>query len=201
MEFNEKLQKLRTNENLTQEELAEKLYVSRAAISKWESGRGYPSIDSLKAIAKYFHVTIDELIGSEEIVDLAEQDMKSSNKIYTALICGILDCLTLLLFFLPVFGNGGKTDVESVSLLAMTGAGLWLKIVFISVIGMTILNGFCGVIISNFDKPAWNKHRVVTGVGLSILGTMLFILSRQPYAGVFYLCILVIKGILMIKSK
>ena len=201
MEFNEKLQKLRTNENLTQEELAEKLYVSRAAISKWESGRGYPSIDSLKAIAKYFHITIDELIGSEEIVDLAEQDMKSSNKKYTALICGILDCLTLLLFFLPVFGNGGKTDVESVSLLAMTGAGLWLKIVFISVIGMTILNGFCGVIISNFDKPAWNKHRVVTGVILSILGTMLFILSRQPYAGVFYLCILVIKGILVIKSK
>ena len=127
--------------------------------------------------------------------------MKSSNKKYTALICGILDCLTLLLFFLPVFGNGGKTDVESVSLLAMTGAGLWLKIVFISVIGMTILNGFCGVIISNFDKPAWNKHRVVTGVILSILGTMLFILSRQPYAGVFYLCILVIKGILVIKNK
>ena len=201
MEFNEKLQKLRTNENLTQEELAEKLYVSRAAISKWESGRGYPSIDSLKAIAKYFHVTIDELIGSEEIVDLAEQDMKSSNKKYTALICGILDCLTLLLFFLPVFGNGGKTDVESVSLLAMTGVGLWLKIIFIAVIGITILNGFCTVIISNFDKPAWNKHRVVTGVVLSILGTMLFILSRQPYAGIFYLCILVIKGILMIKSK
>ena len=201
MEFNEKLQKLRTNENLTQEELAEKLYVSRAAISKWESGRGYPSIDSLKAIAKYFHVTIDELIGSEEIVDLAEQDMKSSNKIYTALICGILDCLTLLLFFLPVFGNGGKTEVESVSLLAMTGVGLWLKIIFVAVIGITILNGFCTVIISNFDKPVWNKHRVVTGVGLSILGTMLFILARQPYAGIFFLCILVIKGILVIKSK
>lgn len=201
MEFNEKLQKLRTNENLTQEELAEKLYVSRAAISKWESGRGYPSIDSLKAIAKYFHVTIDELIGSEEIVNLAEQDMKSSNKKYTALICGILDCLTLLLFFLPVFGNGGKTEVESVSLLAMTGVGLWLKIIFVAVIGITILNGFCTVIISNFDKPVWNKHRVVTGVGLSILGTMLFILARQPYAGIFFLCILVIKGILVIKSK
>lgn len=201
MEFNEKLQKLRTNENLTQEELAEKLYVSRAAISKWESGRGYPSIDSLKAIAKYFHVTIDELIGSEEIVNLAEQDMKSSNKKYTALICGILDCLTLLLFFLPVFGNGDKTEVESVSLLAMTGVGLWLKIIFVAVIGITILNGFCTVIISNFDKPVWNKHRVVTGVGLSILGTMLFILARQPYAGIFFLCILVIKGILVIKSK
>lgn len=130
MKFIDKLQKLRTNENLTQEELAEKLYVSRAAISKWESGRGYPSIDFLKAIAKYFHITIDELIGSEEIVDLAEQDMKSSKKKYTALICGILDCLTLLLLFLPVFGNGGKTDVESVSLLGMTGVSLWMKIVF-----------------------------------------------------------------------
>ena len=100
-----------------------------------------------------------------------------------------------------MFGNGGKTEVESVSLLAMTGVGLWLKIIFIAVMGITILNGFCTVIISNFDKPAWNKHRVVTGVILSILGTMLFILSRQPYAGVFYLCILVIKGILVIKSK
>ena len=201
MEFNEKLQKLRTNENLTQEELAEKLYVSRAAISKWESGRGYPSIDSLKAIAKYFHITIDELIGSEEIVDLAEQDINDFHKKYTALICGILDCLALLLFFLPVFGNGGKTAVESVSLLAMTGTSIWLKVVYIVVIGITILNGFCAVIISNFDKPQWNKHRLVTGFALSIIGIMLFILARQPYAGIFCLCTLVIKGILVIKSK
>lgn len=40
MEFNEKLQKLRKQRGLTQEELAEKLYVSRTAISKWESGKG-----------------------------------------------------------------------------------------------------------------------------------------------------------------
>lgn len=41
MEFHEKLQKLRSDEGLTQEELAEKLFVSRTAVSKWESGRGY----------------------------------------------------------------------------------------------------------------------------------------------------------------
>ena len=41
MEFNEKLQQLRTGKNLTQEQLAEQLYVSRTAISKWESGKGY----------------------------------------------------------------------------------------------------------------------------------------------------------------
>ena len=57
MEFNEKLQELRKKNNLTQEELAEKLYVSRTAISKWESGRGYPGIESLKAISKFFSVS------------------------------------------------------------------------------------------------------------------------------------------------
>ena len=46
MEFHEKLQELRKQKNLTQEELSEILFVSRTAISKWESGRGYPSIDS-----------------------------------------------------------------------------------------------------------------------------------------------------------
>ena len=201
MEFNEKLQKLRTNENLTQEELAEKLYVSRTAISKWESGRGYPSIDSLKAIAKYFHVTIDELIGGEEIVTLAEQDIKESNKQYTTLLCGILDCLMVLLLLLPVFGNGGTETVTSVSMMGMTGMSAWLKAAFIVVTGLTATNGFCAVIISSFDKPIWDKHRMVTGMALSVIATMLFILARQPYAGIFTLCLLVTKGILLHKIK
>ena len=54
MEFNEKLVQLRKSKNMTQDELAEALYVSRAAVSKWESGRGLPSIDSLKDISKFF---------------------------------------------------------------------------------------------------------------------------------------------------
>ncbi len=53
MEFHEKLQELKKQKGLAQEELAEKLYVSRTAISKWESGRGYPNIDSLKEISKF----------------------------------------------------------------------------------------------------------------------------------------------------
>ena len=52
MEFGEKIQKLRNRNKWTQEHLAEKLYVSRTAVSKWESGKGYPNIDSLKEIAK-----------------------------------------------------------------------------------------------------------------------------------------------------
>ena len=51
MVLNEKLQVLRKQRGLTQEELAKALFVSRTAVSKWESGRGCPSIDSLKALA------------------------------------------------------------------------------------------------------------------------------------------------------
>lgn len=183
---------------MTQEELAEKLFVSRTAISKWESGRGYPSIDSLKVISEFFGVTIDELIGGEEMVTLAEQDIKESSKRYTTLICGILDCLAVLLFLLPVFGNGSG---GSVVLLAITGVGAWLKAVFIVTAALTVLNGFCTVVISNFGRPVWDKHRLVTGMILSILGTTVFILARQPYAGVFCLCLLVIKGFLVMKRR
>jgi len=71
MEFGEKLLELRNSKGITQEELAEALFVSRAAISKWESGRGYPSIDSLKEISRFFSVSIDELLSSEKLVIIA----------------------------------------------------------------------------------------------------------------------------------
>lgn len=65
IEFHEKLQELRKSCGLTQDELAELLYVSCTAISKRESGRGYPSIDSLKAISAYFSVSLDNLLSGE----------------------------------------------------------------------------------------------------------------------------------------
>ena len=108
MEFNEKLQELRKNKGLTQEELAEALYVSRTAISKWESGRGYPSIDSLKEIAKYFSVTIDELLSSDEVLSIAEEDNKQKETHFRSLVFGLLDISVLMFFFLPFFGQKSK---------------------------------------------------------------------------------------------
>ena len=78
MEFNEKLKALRSSRGLTQEELAEALFVSRTAISKWESGRGYPSIDSLKGISTFFSVSIDELVSEEKLLSIAEKENKSN---------------------------------------------------------------------------------------------------------------------------
>ena len=200
MEFNEKLQELRKARSLTQEELAEALFVSRTAISKWESGRGYPNLDSLKEISRFFSVSIDELICTEEIISAAEDEKKECVDKYISLICNMLDIFLGLLLFLPVFGNGADHPA-SVSIYAITGLSTWIKDLFFALIGVTVLNGICGVVISRFDQPLWNRHRIVTGMVLSIAGAAVFILTRQPYAGMICLTLLVLKGLLLVRRK
>ena len=200
MEFNEKLQELRKSRSLTQEELAEALFVSRTAISKWESGRGYPSIDSLREISRYFSVTIDELICSEEMISVAENEKKEFADKSLSLICNAMDILLAILLFIPAFGNGPESS-ETVSLFGLTGITPWVKNVFIVMIATASLNGICGVIIANFNKPVGNKHRLITGVILSILTVIVLIATKQPYAGVVCFAFLVIKGFLIIKVK
>lgn len=68
-------------------------------------------------------------------------------------------------------------------------------------ISVSVLNGICGLIISHFDRQVWNRHRIVTGLVLSIAGMAVFILARQPYAGITYLAIFVVKGLLIGKGK
>jgi len=80
MELSKKLQELRKQKGITQDELAKLLFVSRTAISKWESGRGYPSITSLKAIADLFNISIDSLLSGEELILIAEKENKSKQK-------------------------------------------------------------------------------------------------------------------------
>ena len=199
MEFNEKLQQLRKNKGLTQEELAQAIYVSRTAVSKWESGRGYPNIESLKELARFFSVTVDELLSPDEIITAAENEKKELIGNYTSLLCHVMDVFTSLLLFIPVFGNGA--DKQSVSLFVLTDTQLWIKIVYAAIIGLTVLNGICGLIISRFDKPLWSKHRLITGIALSVIACLLFIITRQPYAGVFCFAVLMIKGWLTIRRK
>lgn len=76
MVFSEKLQLLRKNKGLTQEELADKLAVSRQAVTKWESGQVYPDISNLIQISNLFNVTVDYLVRDQEcmISCLGESD-------------------------------------------------------------------------------------------------------------------------------
>ena len=71
MDISEKILKLRKANNLTQEQLAEQLQVSRQAVSKWESGQAIPESDKLPALSDLFHVTIDYLLRPSEIDELS----------------------------------------------------------------------------------------------------------------------------------
>ena len=143
---------------------------------------------------------MDIMVGArpDELISAAEKDKKETIKKYTALICGLLDFLTVLLLFIPVFGNGEKAT--AVPLFGLNKTAFWIVAVYAAVIGITVLNGICAVIISRFDKPVWNKHRLVTGVMLSVIAVFLFITTRQPYAGIMCFTILIIKGFLLIKG-
>lgn len=66
METREILTKLRRENNLTQNELAEKAFVTRQAVSKWESGESVPNTETLKLLSKLFNVSINTLLGSPQ---------------------------------------------------------------------------------------------------------------------------------------
>ncbi len=66
MNFKENLKKLRKEKDISQEQLAEKLNISRQAISKWESGKAYPDIDNLILLRDIFNVSLDELMVNEK---------------------------------------------------------------------------------------------------------------------------------------
>lgn len=198
MEFSGKLKELRRARNLTQEELAESIFVSRTAVSKWESGRGYPSIDSLKELSRFFSVSIDELISPDEVVIAAEGDKREFVGRYTSLICGMLDVMLVLLLFMPAFGNG-PGDPSAISLLALSGINPWVKAVFAVVVAATIICGLCEVSVSSYDKPNWRRALLAIGVSLSVACVSVFIVARQPYADIFSFALLVVKSLLLIR--
>ena len=66
MSFSEKIKEIRKKQNLTQEQFAEKIFVSRNAVAKWESNRGYPDIQNLISISEIFGVSLDDLIKNDK---------------------------------------------------------------------------------------------------------------------------------------
>ena len=130
MEFNEKLQELRKSRGLTQEELAEALFVSRTAISKWESGRGYPNLDSLKEISKYFSITIDELLSGDKLISIAEKENQSNIQSICDLLFGIVDLFSLVLIFLPLYPKPVDGYIYSVNLFEYEDTAVTIRVVY-----------------------------------------------------------------------
>ena len=200
MEFGEKIQKLRNENKWTQEQLAEKLYVSRTAVSKWESGKGYPSIDSLKEIAKLFNITIDKLLSSEEIIDIAKKENTSNIKKTNNLIYGLLDIISMLFIFLPIYAHKAENFVYSVSLISTNDISNIIKISYIVILSILSIIGISEIILNFVDNK--RIQRIVNLISLIVeaISILFFAMSRQTYLTAIIFIILLIKIAVIIKN-
>ena len=144
MNFGENLQKLRKEKNISQEQLAEELNVSRQTIGKWENGITYPETECLIQISDYFEVSIDTLLkgtvtdsntmesessnkADEEILSQTEQQLKSSANIVQR-NCRIRTVIAIILFIISPFYPGepgaGSMNVFFMILCIAVGIGL-----------------------------------------------------------------------------
>lgn len=201
MEFNEKLQELRKSRGLTQEELAEALYVSRTAISKWESGRGYPSIDSLKEISKFFSVTIDDLLSGEKIISIAERENKSNIQNICDLLFGFVDLMSITLIILPLYPNPINNYIYSVSLFAYTELTLASSIVYWIMFTALIMIGFVKVILNQMKIEKGRKLLTSISIVCSIVTVLFLAMTREAYAVSITFFLLILKGMLLFKKS
>lgn len=200
MEFNEKLQTLRKQKGITQDELANALYVTRAAVAKWESGRGYPNIESLKNIAEFFSVTVDELLSGNEILTIAKEESRQKEKHFRDLLFGLLDIGALMFLFLPLFGQTTDGIIKSVGLLKLTEVPPYLKTAYFTVIIAIAALGILMLSLKNYHFTVLEKIKSKISLILNVSGVLLFIISSQPYAAALLFVFLIIKTAVLINK-
>lgn len=200
MEFNEKLQELRRNKNMTQEELAEALFVSRTAISKWESGRGYPNIDSLKDISNFFGVTIDELLSAERIISIAQRENGSNLRRISDLLFGMVDLMTIFLVILPLYPKPVDGYIYSTGLLSYHEVSAFNMIVYWSLYSLLILLGIAKLLLSclKIEKP--QKPITYISIACAAFGVLFLGAAKEPYALMVLFLLLLVKLVLFFKS-
>lgn len=197
MEFHEKLQKLRKSRGLTQEELAEAVYVSRTAVSKWESGRGYPSIDSLRQLARYFSISVDELLSGEKLLSIAEKEQQEQLASLCDLGFGIADVCSFLLMVLPLYPEAVGGVIRPVSLFAYAQASPFNRFAYWVLFLGLVLCGFLELLFVKRKKTRpWLKD---VSMGLGILTVLLLAMGREAYAVTLAFVLLCVKGALLFR--
>lgn len=138
MDFSEKILTLRKANDMTQEQLAEKLDVSRQSVSKWESGQATPELEKIVALSTVFHVSTDYLLKSSEVDDLSvktemlekQQQMmlvreQKRRQVFTCILYSVVVYLVFIavccierLFFFELDVIGGKVVICAEFLIA-----------------------------------------------------------------------------------
>ena len=201
MELGEKLQALRKGRGLTQEELAQALFVSRTAVSKWESGRGYPSIESLKDISVFFSVSIDELLSGEKLISIAEKENKSNVRGICDFLFGISDLLFTLPMFLPLYPNAADGFVYSVSLMNYAQGSEFNKFVYWILFAALTVTGIVKLILTKTQAEKKKNFLTALSVVLNVIAVLFLTLAREAYAAAVAFLIMVVKGTVISKYK
>ena len=201
MEFHEKLQELRKSRGLTQEELAEILFVSRTAISKWESGRGYPSIDSLKSISNYFSITIDELLSGDKLLSLAEKENKTNVRRMCEILYGMMDVLSIILIVLPLYPKTVEGYVYAVSLIDYMEKTTFYSLLHWILFLMLFLIGTIKIVLIKIKTEKYHKSTTYISIGLSILIVLFLAICREAYAIIVTFLLLVMKTLLLFEMQ
>ena len=135
MNLKDNLKKIRKEYNLSQEELADKLGVSRQSVSKWESGGAYPEMDKVLQICKIFNLNIDELLN-QDIKEVTESKQSKNN--INKYIDDFLSYITKVIdmFSSMSFKEKTKCIIEEI----MTIMVLWIIALIIGTIGEWLVN-------------------------------------------------------------
>ena len=152
MAFNENLQNLRKMKSMSQEQLAEQLEVSRQAVSKWESGSGYPETEKLISICEIFECSMDTLIKGKITADTTGEKKKYENlqnrfSKGISLGVGLILLGVTSLLYLAEFANKAATEILE-ERYAILGVIILLCCILVAVPIFIML----GIEEENFDK-------------------------------------------------
>lgn len=201
MEFHEKLQQLRKQKELTQEQLAQQLFVSRTAVSKWESGRGYPNLESLKDISRLFSISIDELLSNNELLELAETETRANVSKLSGLVFGALDLISGALLFLPLLGQQDGAHIRAVTLLEHTGLTPPLRALYAASLVLLSLFGVCHGVWELREREKHQNLRKPCSLALHAAVIVLFTVSRQPYMTTALFLLFLVKIVLILQEN
>ena len=134
--LSEKLYKLRKNSGLSQEQLAEKLNVSRQAISKWESGTAVPESEKLVTISNYFGVSVDYLLkDEEEKVIGTDCNVEEKPKMIAGIIICIAGIVSMIIWgLLSIFSPEASDQMSESSMITIDGNGIFLILCVVAII-------------------------------------------------------------------
>ena len=198
MDFGEKLKALRTERGLTQEQLAARLYVSRTAVSKWETGGGSPNLDSLQVVARLFDVSVDDLLSTDDLIVLARDERRSTARSSGMLSFGLLDVLAVVFAFIPLYGVDDGSFVRMAN-LADYGASVDFGASFAVMAAAVVSLMFVGAVeILLAAAGSRRAARIVALVGFAVqaLAVVLFASTMQPYATTLMFALLLAKVVI-----